>query len=213
MKMNISPNYSEEKLNNPCIDDLIDVFEDRIKNWLLEPAKKLIGVPIDRVPAFCLLLTYFEGILIFIKGQDSKDKSAHFFREAFIDVFKSSGLKEAILGRIADVLYKEGRCGFFHDGMFRAKLLFKELKNKDMLVTVPKVNRKPDEEGKIQSIVIDPCKFYAVVERHFNSFINQLRDESNISLRDSFKEACELKWNLSSDGIAIGMDYDEFIKT
>lgn len=213
MKMNISPNYTDEKLNNPSIDSLIDVLEDRVKNWLLEPAKKIMGDPTGPIPAFCLLLTYFEGILIFVKGKDSKGKSHSFFEEAFTDVFKNSGLKKEFLSRIATVLYEEGRCGFFHDGMFRAKLFLKTLQDKDMLITVPRVNGIPDENGKIQSIVIDPCKFYTAIQKHFDSFINKLRDTNNTSLRDLFKKTCELKWNLSSNGTFIGMGYDEFLKT
>lgn len=213
MTINISSKYTDEKINNPTVDDLIDIFEDRVINWLLEPAKKIMPDPTGPIPAFCLLLTYFEGIWIFIKGEDNKNKSSCFFKEAFIDVFASSGLESKTLGRVADVLYKEGRCGFFHDGMFRAKLYFKALKDHDMLITVPRVNEIPDENGEIKSIVIDPQKFYEAIQRHFDLFINKLRDKNNTSIRDVFEKTCEMKWNLSSDGTFIGMDYDEFLKT
>lgn len=44
-QVNISPNFSSEKLQNPTIEDLIDVFEDRMRFWLLEPAKVLAPNP------------------------------------------------------------------------------------------------------------------------------------------------------------------------
>jgi hypothetical protein len=37
----ISPNFPDEKLYNPSLEDLIDVFEDRVRWWLLEPAQAL----------------------------------------------------------------------------------------------------------------------------------------------------------------------------
>jgi hypothetical protein len=37
----ISPNFDDAKLDSGSIEDLIDVFEDRVRHWLLEPT---IGV-------------------------------------------------------------------------------------------------------------------------------------------------------------------------
>jgi len=213
MRINISPNYTDEKLDDPTIDDLIDIFEDRIKNWLLEPAKKLMNESSGPIPAFCLLLTYFEGIWIFKKGEDSKNKSKLFFMESFVDVFKSCGLSEKLLMKIAEILYIEGRCGFFHDGMFRAKIFFKRLKHADMLVTLPKVNGRIDENGDIQSIIIDPFKCMEIVQNDFSAFVKNLRDSSNTIGRESFQKICKIKWKLPSNGIFIGMEYDEFMKT
>jgi len=68
----ISPNFTWEKLENPSFDDLVDVFEDRLRNWLLEPAKSLLQLPHGFVAAISLLLTYFESIQTYISGQDSK---------------------------------------------------------------------------------------------------------------------------------------------
>jgi hypothetical protein len=38
----ISPHFEDKKLDNPTLEDLIDVFEDRIRSWLLEPARALL---------------------------------------------------------------------------------------------------------------------------------------------------------------------------
>jgi hypothetical protein len=136
----ISPHFSPEKLDSPSIADLIDVFEDRLSGWLLGPAQKLLDNPVDQVAGFALSLSYFEGICIYLRGEDSKSKSKQFFREGFVDVFRSSGLADALLERIADVLYEDGRCGFFHDAMFRTRVYFSEHFGEPLAITVPKVN-------------------------------------------------------------------------
>jgi len=152
--MFISPNYPDKKLENASIDDLIDVFEDRITFWLLKPAENLLNLNNGFISAVALLLTYFEGFSIYQLGEKSEGKSKKFFRDAFVSVFKKTGDKEELLGRVADVLYEDARCGFFHDGMFRDKIIFDTRKAKTLLVTLPKVEGKLDEKGKIQSVVI-----------------------------------------------------------
>lgn len=79
----ISPNYSDEKLENPDIEDLVDVFEDRIRCWVLNPAKKLAQLPNGQISAFSLALTYFEGIWSYIEGEDSNRKSQQFSKLDF----------------------------------------------------------------------------------------------------------------------------------
>jgi hypothetical protein len=38
----ISPNFGPEKLESPTYEDLIDVFEDRMRNWFLLPAARFL---------------------------------------------------------------------------------------------------------------------------------------------------------------------------
>ena len=168
METYISPNYTQEKLDNPEIDDLIDVFKDRVLNWLFEPAKKLIAEKNGLFGALCLLLSYFEGVWAYVSGTDSKGKSQQYFKNAFLDVFNSSEYPPELLKRVADIVYEDARCGFFHDGVLRARIYLAELNKHDMLITLPrKPDGKVDINGKIESILIDPKYFMAAIERHF----------------------------------------------
>jgi hypothetical protein len=83
----ISPNFSDEKLRTGSLDDLIDVFEDRLRNWLLAPAKALLDVPFGELAALSLLLGYFEPCAIYRKGENSRGQSKAFFRAGFVEVF------------------------------------------------------------------------------------------------------------------------------
>jgi hypothetical protein len=52
----ISPHFSDEKYKTGSLEDLIDVFEDRVRFWLLTPAKGLLDVQFGNVAALSLLL-------------------------------------------------------------------------------------------------------------------------------------------------------------
>lgn len=191
----ISPHFGEEKLESPSIEDLIDVFEDRLWHWLLKPAEALINDDFGQVAGFALLLSYFEGSRIYMLGQDSTRQSKMFFKEAFIDFFRSGGQNELLLGRIADALYEDARCGFFHDGMFRNRVYFGRRCEGPLVISLPKIEGSIDETGVIESILVNPTEFFRYVEGHFMGYVARLRDTSQTELRHRFKEACRLKWD------------------
>jgi len=83
MAVFISPNFTTEKLENPTVDDVIDVHEDRILNWLLNPAATLLGQKHGNPAAFCMLLTYFEGAWSYKVAASSNGRSKEFFRLAY----------------------------------------------------------------------------------------------------------------------------------
>jgi len=204
-KIKISPKFTEDKLNNPSVDDLIDIFEDRINAWLLEPSNHLMQKEIGWIPGYALLLSYFEGIWIYISEKDSNNKSKQFFKNAFVNVFRQSGLSEALLARVGGLLYEDARCGFFHDGMFRGRIFFAPTDKGEMLITLPKKDSKLDETGSIQSVIIDARKSHSAVSNHFAAFISRLRNPLESSLRNSFYNICREKWGFDQPEIIIGL--------
>lgn len=209
MKMDtfISPNYTQVKFDKPTIDDLTDVLKDRTLNWLFEPAKILISEKNGCFSALCLLLTYFEGIWSYVSGIDSKGQSKEYFIDAFLDVFSSSDHDPNLLKRVAAILYKDGRCGFFHDGMLRGRIFLANLDQIDMLITLPKrPDGKIDVDGDINSIIIDPKYFMAAIERHFIDYLLCLRNPNEKVKRDNFLKMAKEKWGYEGDGVVIGLD-------
>ena len=209
METFISPNFTQEKLDNPDIEDLIDVLKDRVLNWLFEPAKKMMAEQHGYIGALCLALTYFEGIWIYITGSDSKGNSKRYFEEAFSDVFSASGHDPRLTSRVAAIMYEDGRCGFFHDGILRSRIFLTELDQIDMLITLPK---KPDgnidENGEIKSILIDPKFFIAATERHFMDYLLCLRNPDQKVKRDNFLKIAKEKWDYENEGVVIGLNSD-----
>jgi len=207
----ISPHFPDDKLDNPSFDDLVDVFEDRVRWWILEPARVLLQVDYGFVAAMSLLVSYFEAYQMYRTGQDSKGRSKALFRKAFADVFAKANVDAAFRDRLADALYEDARCGFFHDGMFRDRILFSDNFTAEFVVTVPRVAGKPDPTGPIQSILINPSSFYRTVEAHFTGYVKALRDSTNVTIREAFKLTTETKWSPST-ATTIGMTEGEFTK-
>lgn len=209
MNTQVSPNFADDKLTNPSLDDLIDVFEDRVRCCMLEPAKMLLDVA-GGIPAVCLLMTYFEGYAIYRDGMDSVGKSKAFFRQAFLDIFAHTGLPEDLLARVAELLYEDARCGFFHDGFFRSRVLFSTRGQGALEVTVPRVDGKPDQNGDIQSVLINPRQLCATIEGRFAEYVRLLRDPRQVRLRANFKKAVDMKWRLALPGPIVGVGEQEF---
>jgi len=195
----ISPRFGHSKLHNPSIEDLVDVLEDRIRSWVLEPSRKLTSDPIEQYAALSLMLSYFEGIWIYIEGRDSKNQSREFFEAAFVDVFRSSNMNERLLRRVGEVLYKDARCGFFHDAMFRERIFLGKPRDGVMHITLPRVNGAIDENGTIESVLIDVEEFYRYIEGHFRNLVARLRDPSRTVLRSNFHKMCREKWKYEGE--------------
>ncbi|PUA30411.1 MAG: hypothetical protein B0W54_07930 [Cellvibrio sp. 79] len=200
----ISPHFYSEKLDSPNVDDLIDVYEDRIQHWIVEPAKLIANTEHGGPAAFCILLTYFESAWSFAQGKSSHRNSKEYFINGFADVFKASGYPEYFLYRTGEIIYVDARCGFFHDGLFRGKIFFAEM-NKDIVITLPKRDGRLDLDGEIQSIIIEPKRCADAIERHLQTTIRELRKASNDEQRkvffDFFKSRCD--WDSPGPMVAI----------
>lgn len=208
----ISPNFSYEKLESPSYEDLVDVFEDRMNNWFFLPASKLLDIPNCGIAAVGLLVNYFEGIEIYLTGKDSKGQSAKFFARGFGRVFPQ-GQDPHFSEKIAAAIYSQARCGFAHDGMFRSRVFFSDVRSEPLLITWPKKNGVIDSSGQVESIVINPARFYESIQIHFDSYLKKLRKGSDVAVKQAFEAAVKLKWALDEKDRAIGMTEDEFHKT
>jgi hypothetical protein len=206
----ISPNFGYEKLESPNYQDLIDVFEDRMRHWFLLPAKRLLDTPDGQIAAVALLISYFEGIEIYLTGKDSRNKSAKFFERGFAKVFAVRGEGRELMKKIANAIYVHAGCAFSHDGMFRNRIFFSTSRPEPLLVTWPKKNGLFDSSGQVQSILINPPLFYESIQTHFDRYVKVLREGSDPVLRQAFESAIKLKWALDEKDSIIGMTEDEF---
>jgi hypothetical protein len=207
----ISPHYSHRKLEPPFYKDLVDVFEDRMWYWMLNPAKKLLLDEHDQIAACGILINYFEAIEIYYSGKDSKNNSKVFFKRGFKRVFSTESYTDIEIKHITEALYDQARCGFAHDGMFRNRIVFSDMNMKGILFTWPKKNNEFYFDNGVESIHINPLRFFELIETSFRNYINVLKSGKNEELKASFKKAVELKWGLDQEYITIGMPYEEFV--
>lgn len=107
-------------------------------------------------------------------------------------------------------MYEDARCGFFHDGFFRSRVLFSTKGQGVLEVTVPRVDGKPDPNGEIQSVLINPRQLWTTLDRRFAEYVCLLRDPKQVQLRANFKKAVDMKWRLDLSGPVVGVDEREF---
>lgn len=206
----VSPTHTHEKLDSPSYSDLIDVFESRMRKWLVEPAQHLLTIEHGDVPAVSLVLGYFEGIEIYCSGQDSKGSSKEFFRRGFKRIYRPAPENDHLYDQIIDGLYVQARCGFAHDGLFRNRVFFSDGRPEALNITWPRKNGEFVKDGQLESIVINAKRFVEGVAKHLDQYVADLRSEKDQALKENFLAAVALKWGLDEPDRVIGMTEDEF---
>lgn len=206
----ISPSHTHEKLDSASYSDLVDLFEDRMRKWLLEPVLHLLKLEHGNVPAVSLVLGYFEGIEIYHSGKDSKNASKDFFRRGFQRVFRTKPENAHLYDDVVDGLYVQARCGFSHDGLFRNRVFFNDARPEALSVTWPRKDGVFLKDGHLESVVINADRFVAGVVEHFDKYIALLRAESDLVLKANFLAAVDMKWGLNEPDRVIGMSESEF---
>ena len=208
----VSPRYTHEKLDSRSYPDIVDVFEDRMLNWLIEPAKKLLELEHGAIAAVALALSYFEGIEIYYSGEDSVNRSKEFFRRGFQRVFVVDPSGVELYDKITDAIYIQARCGFAHDGLFRNRVFFSTALSKPITVTWPKKDGVFDTSGNFESVIINPHRFVDGIADHFARYVGELRSDTNAQLKSAFLAAVELRWGLDEPDRHIGMTEEEFTR-
>src|SRR5215469_4156750 len=91
-KSKISRHFSNTDIKNNNIETHIAIYQDRVFGWFIEPIRLL-----QKVSDHCgfmilhLSLAHIEGFSIYFKGEDSRNRSAEFFRDAFKEIFPLEG--------------------------------------------------------------------------------------------------------------------------
>ena len=205
MRGRISPNFDEAKLDDPSNADVIDVLEDRIRGWILEPAQNMAESDSGHLPALTLLLTYFKGIWSYLEARSSQGQSKKFFVAAFADVFASSGTAESLLIRVAEVLYSDARCGLFHDGMARNRIYVGTIAPEPLVITLPRVDGEVNLDGELQSLLINSKAFCDSIEQHLSTLVARLRSDLQSPETKRFVEFCRETWSWHTDAYPIGL--------
>ena len=206
----VSPRFTHVKLEPPFFRDVVDVFEDRMKYWFIGPAKLLLGAEHGEVAAVALTMPYFEGIEIYLSGEDSKGRSREFFMRGFRRVFPGFTGPEYLYERVASGLYESLRCGFAHDAMFRHGIYFSDVRKEPFTLTWPKKNGEYDLEGQLESAIVNPRSFVEGVERHFQNYVRELKAVGESEIKKKFQAAADVKWHLLSRERSIGLTEEEF---
>lgn len=157
------------------LDGKIIIYQRQVEGWFLDPADRLLE-QMDTQAIFVVLsicLSYLEAAQQHKEGEPSRNNSKAFFLRAFQDVFSSSEMED----EFADLLYIEGRCGLFHDGMTRGKIAYDMELDKAFKVI---------NNGSQDTIYFHPKYCLKGVKEHFADYISKLKREEEGRLRHNF---------------------------
>lgn len=209
MKFELSPSYSNDKLDNPSFSDLVDVFEDLWRNCFFSPVDLLLKVPNGDIAAMSVLCSYFEAIAGYINGEDTNRRSKEFFVKGFCLAFRSDSPD---IHKAAEAIYKHIRCGLAHEGMLSHKVNYSRTGEKPFFLTYRKSSDGSlDIAAGVVSIIVNPLRMYQGVLHHFDGYISALREANNQALIDAFQRTAERQWALGTSGNIIGMTEAEFL--
>ena len=188
----ISPHYTVEKLNRDDIEDWIDIFEDRMIHWILDPASFLLKYEHNEQPIAHLIIHYFEIFMMYFSGEDSDRKSRSFFKKGFVEVYKNSHSDHNFLEKLADKVYINARNGFFHSGLGKRQLFLSTVYNEPFRVVLPyDEGGSANYNGELGDICINPHLLLKDISNHFNDYIQMLRNPDNTELRENFRKTFE----------------------
>ena len=175
----ISPNFQDIDFPSPMsLDQKIEVFADRVKGWQLDIAQQCADkISHAGFAVLDILFSYFEMIAKYQDGYTNDYKSEHYFKTGFEVVFpKLSFPSSEIRDRLLKKLYIDVRCGLYHSGITGQGIeLSGDFKYSVQFASPP---------DKIQ---INPHILVLDIQKHFLSYIRQLRDYNSKDLRNNFE--------------------------
>jgi len=183
----LSPSFTSEKLRgeNDTIENRIDVYEDRVRGWLVKWAEYLSAVKIDdrKHAGFAVLhlsLAYFEPFMVFLRGREAaRGKSSEFFRAGVLEVFPE--LKnDADRDEILRILWEDGRNGLFHRG-----IALKRIRLRDDL---ERAFRFEAAGGEGRVFVCRHSLVWRLLA-HLDRYLGRVRNPAELELRRNFDEA------------------------
>jgi hypothetical protein len=202
----ISPRFGPEKIQTGRIEDFIDVYEDRLKGWMLDRADEMARHPHGEFAALAIAMSYFEPHWSFVTGEDSDGQSGDFFRSGYRAVFPNpqptasmgnTPLPADLEARQAQSVYIRARNGLFHSGMARSGIL---------IARYPEAVRVSInlDTGEIGAVVFNVPRVLATIRHHLDQFLTKVRDANERDARDKFQAA----WRLSHAGEIIHLPPD-----
>jgi hypothetical protein len=187
----ISPHFTQLHLKDTTnLDAIIQVFADRVWGWQLDIADRISRTePHGGFAVLSIVLSYFEMIGKYRAGFTEVGRSRHFFGEGVRDVFSFMIQAGHLTDADIDLLQAQGRSGMYHMGLTGTRI-----------VLAPEPARVSGLDFGLSEPIelpiwrlggflhIHPSTLVRWVGRHFSSYIAQLNDLSNTSIRANFQD-------------------------
>ncbi|WMC93216.1 hypothetical protein [Kineothrix sp. MB12-C1] len=150
------------------------IYEREVNGWFLDVASELIDKDMNNntinngFVALMILFSYIEGVQQYKMGMSSNRHSEQFFCDGFKEIFTDIDTEDNLIKN----LYRNARCGLFHNGMVGNQIL---------------IDYKFDLAINFNdTIKINPLLFLNAIQLDFNRYITLLKDENNQEIRKKF---------------------------
>ena len=213
MKQRLTPSYDHEKVANPSLADLIDVFEDAWKGYILAPAQVLLNTPNSDIAAMILLSPYFESIEALYQGRSSDRNSRKFFVAGFLRVFeKTTGLADKRQTKnVAEAIYHNVRCSAVHTGFPTHKVGFHRINPNAFQLTYHRLpDGQLDTASPVHSILFNAQRIHDVVGWHLDHYVKVLRQPQETTLKDNFNRLMRSEWGIGEEDNVVGVTEEDF---
>ena len=149
----------------------IKIFERQVNGWFLERASTLLKEEDNGFVILMIATAYIEGIEQYRKGQSSEGNSYTFFTDGIKRIFDIDSRYDE---RISN-LYKELRCGLFHNGMTGPYIRIHST-----------IYKKPIDFTDGNIIKINQKLFLEKVKGDFEEYLTELRGTEHSELINNF---------------------------
>lgn len=162
----ISPRFDSSKLSSGTLADKIDVYEDQVLGWIVNPAKLMFRDEHSGFAVLALALTYFEPLGQSLTGK--LNDSYRNFKRGLEEVYQgTSNVDDDILKQ----LYSQVRCGMFHRGFTKSLVTITRGQAQAMLMH--------GDGTVVHSIVLNPWVLLENVESHVVEHCEALRNPAD----------------------------------
>ena len=165
---NVFDYRTNERLDPFNSMDKIKIYERQVWDWFLNPATTLSKNKRNGFVVMMICLSYLEGAEEYKRGVSSQNRSKEFFKSALNRLYPGKFSDDPEL----EDFYKEARCGLFHTGMVRGRILINNRFNEAV-------------EFDQDDIKVSPTKFLRDIKNDFSQFINELRTNTESRARFS----------------------------
>lgn len=181
------------------LDEVVDAFGRRIRDWYLDPAKELAKNGHFAFSVMALNCLLIDTLSQFVCGKDSSRNTYKWFVRNKLPKAYSECLKETIkhddtrgteLTDVADVLYHGFRCGILHQAHITPYGLVDPGLSQPVRQEASKHVKYKSSGSPCLSVVVNPLKLLLDLSKVFDDYLANLKDPDSThdELRTNFKD-------------------------
>lgn len=182
------------------LDEVVDAFQKRIRDWYLDPAKELAKNGHFAFSVMALNCLLIDTLSQFVYGKDSseastfkqfiKDKLPQYCGSLSAPIQHDDGKRNTSLADVADVLYHGFRCGILHQAHITPYGLVDPGASQPVRQETTGYVKYKGSGSDCPAVVVNSLKLLEDLSKVFDGYLKDLkdRDPKHDQLRTNFKD-------------------------